>query len=173
MTFRGSFERDVKEFAENDADMKAAVADEDDDAVETIMNERFYHRPEMYYSPDKLDPLLWRAGADPGIRLQRRRQEAAADQGRDRRGHGRFHRRAVQSPLQRAEMARCHGAAGRRRSRGARRSSSTGDMTVFTASQFNQLGGVRGARRSSTQRDEVFEALRQSIARPPIACSPS
>ena len=34
--------------------MKAAVADEDDDAVETIMNERFYHKPEMYYSPDKL-----------------------------------------------------------------------------------------------------------------------
>ena len=54
MTFRGSFERDMKEFAEKDAAMKAAVADEDDDAVETIMNERFYHRPEMYYSPDKL-----------------------------------------------------------------------------------------------------------------------
>src|SRR5258708_39322072 len=34
--------------------MKTAVADEDDDAVETIMNERFYYRPEMHYSPDKL-----------------------------------------------------------------------------------------------------------------------
>ena len=34
--------------------MKTAVAEEDDDAVETIMNERFYHRPKMYYSPDKL-----------------------------------------------------------------------------------------------------------------------
>src|SRR5216684_7335574 len=34
--------------------MKTAVADEDDDAVETIMNERFFHKPEMYYSPDKL-----------------------------------------------------------------------------------------------------------------------
>ena len=54
MTFRGSFERDVKEFAEVDADMGAAIAEEDDDAVETIMNERFYHQPEMYYSPDKL-----------------------------------------------------------------------------------------------------------------------
>ena len=54
MTFRGSFERDVKEFAEADVDMSAAIADEDDDAVETLMNERFYHRPEMYYSPDKL-----------------------------------------------------------------------------------------------------------------------
>ena len=54
MTFRGSFERDVKEFAEQDAELKTAVADEDDDAVETIMNERFYHQPEMFYSPDKL-----------------------------------------------------------------------------------------------------------------------
>ena len=54
MTFRGSFERDVKEFADEDPEMKAAVAEEDDDAVETIMNERFYHQPEMYYSPDKL-----------------------------------------------------------------------------------------------------------------------
>ena len=54
MTFRGLVRADVKEFAERDAAMKAAVADEDDDAVETIMNERFYHRPEMYYSPDKL-----------------------------------------------------------------------------------------------------------------------
>jgi type I restriction enzyme, R subunit len=54
MTFRGSFERDVKDFTERNADLKAAVADEDDDAVETIMNERFYNRPEMYYSPDKL-----------------------------------------------------------------------------------------------------------------------
>jgi len=30
MTFRGSFERDVKEFAEADADMGAAIAEEDD-----------------------------------------------------------------------------------------------------------------------------------------------
>src|SRR5271166_3021887 len=51
MTFRGSFERDVKEFAETDVDMSSAIADEDDDAVETLMNERFYYRPKMYYSP--------------------------------------------------------------------------------------------------------------------------
>jgi hypothetical protein len=37
MTFRGSFEQDVREFAEQDADMQAATADEDDDAVETLM----------------------------------------------------------------------------------------------------------------------------------------
>jgi type I restriction enzyme R subunit len=45
MTFRGSFEQDVRKFAEQDADMQAAIADEDDDVVETLMNERFYHQP--------------------------------------------------------------------------------------------------------------------------------
>lgn len=54
MTFRGSFERDLKEFAEADADLKEAVEAEDDDSIETILQERFYHRPEMFYAPDKL-----------------------------------------------------------------------------------------------------------------------
>jgi type I restriction enzyme R subunit len=54
MTFRGSFERDVKEFDGKDEEFHEAVQGEDDDAVETILNERFFHRPEMYYSPDKL-----------------------------------------------------------------------------------------------------------------------
>lgn len=54
MTFRGSFERDLKEFAENAPDLQAAVETEDDDAIETILQERFYHRPEMFYAPDKL-----------------------------------------------------------------------------------------------------------------------
>ena len=55
MTFRGSFERDIKEFAESDAGPEGRPSRaEDDDAIETIVNERFYHRPEMFYSPDKL-----------------------------------------------------------------------------------------------------------------------
>jgi len=54
MTFRGSFERDLKTFAEENADLAEAVAHEDDDAVETILQERFLNRPENYYSPDKL-----------------------------------------------------------------------------------------------------------------------
>jgi type I restriction enzyme R subunit len=54
MTFRGSFERDVREFDRTDGDFHEAVETEDDDAVETIMDERFYYRPEMFYSPDKL-----------------------------------------------------------------------------------------------------------------------
>lgn len=54
MTFRGSFERDLKEFAEGDPDLRGAVEGEDDDSIETIMQERFYYRPEMFYAPDKL-----------------------------------------------------------------------------------------------------------------------
>ena len=54
MTFRGSFERDLKEFAEENPDLQEAVAAEDDDAIDIIMQERFYHRPVMYYAPDKL-----------------------------------------------------------------------------------------------------------------------
>jgi hypothetical protein len=37
-----------------------------------------------------------------------------------------------------------------------------GDMTVFTASQFNQLGGLSALAKFEA-RDEVFEALRQSV----------
>ena len=54
MTFRGTFERDIKAFAEKHTDLKDAVEAEDDDAIETILQERFYHRPEMFYAPDKL-----------------------------------------------------------------------------------------------------------------------
>jgi len=54
MTFKGSFERDVKEFADEDHEFKEAVEIEDDDSVETILQERFFYRPEMYYSADKL-----------------------------------------------------------------------------------------------------------------------
>ena len=37
-----------------DPDLNDAVDTEDDDAIETILQERFYHRPEMFYSADKL-----------------------------------------------------------------------------------------------------------------------
>jgi hypothetical protein len=36
-----------------------------------------------------------------------------------------------------------------------------GDMTVFTASQFNQLGGVQALAKLES-REEIMEALRQS-----------
>ena len=46
MTFRGGYERDIKEFVEKTPALKAAVEAEDDDIIETIVNEQFYHRPE-------------------------------------------------------------------------------------------------------------------------------
>ncbi len=54
MTFRGSFEKDLKAFAATTPELQAAVENEDDETVETILQERFYNRPEMFYSPDKL-----------------------------------------------------------------------------------------------------------------------
>ena len=54
MTFRGGYERDIRTFVQQTPELQAAIEAEDDDAVETIVNERFYHRPTMYYSPDKL-----------------------------------------------------------------------------------------------------------------------
>ena len=41
MTFRGSFERDLRDFAEADPELKEAVEAEDDDVIETILHERF------------------------------------------------------------------------------------------------------------------------------------
>jgi hypothetical protein len=42
-----------------------------------------------------------------------------------------------------------------------------GDITIFSSSQFNQLGGL-AALTEFRERDEVFEALRQS---PLVRCS--
>jgi len=54
MTFRGSFERDLRDFAEGAPDLVDAVDTEDDDAIESILQERFFHRPEMFYAPHRL-----------------------------------------------------------------------------------------------------------------------
>jgi type I restriction enzyme, R subunit len=54
MTFRGTFQRDIRAFAAAEPDLHRAIEAEDDDAVEAILQERFFHRPEMYYAPDKL-----------------------------------------------------------------------------------------------------------------------
>ena len=71
MTFRGSFEQDVPKFAEQDADMQAAVADEDDDAVETLMNERFLPPTAHVLFARQADSFLRRPGSDTCLRLQR------------------------------------------------------------------------------------------------------
>lgn len=161
MTFRGSFERDVKDFADRDPDMKAAVADEDDDAVETIMNERFYNQPEMFYSPDKLIRSYGVPAPTPafvynavGKKPLPTKDDVVSDtvDSIAARFNLRYHEQkwldATTQLL--ADDPR------------ALKKFVTGDMTIFTSSQFNQLGGVSALSRFE-QRAEVFEALRQSM----------
>lgn len=160
MSFRGSFERDVKDLVEQDAEMKAAVADEDDDAVETIMNERFYHKPEMFYSPDKLIISYGVPAPTPafvynavGKKPLPSKDEIISDtvDAIAARFNLRYSEQkwldAVTSLI--AEDFR------------ALQKFMSGDMTIFTASQFNQLGGI-SVLAQFERREEVFEALRQS-----------
>lgn len=161
MTFRGSFERDVKDFAERDAEMKTAVADEDDDAVETIMNERFYHKPEMYYSPDKLIRSYGVPAPTPafvynavGKRPLPTKDDIVSDtvDSIAARFNLRYNEQkwldATTQLLADDPQALTKFIAG--------------DMTLFSASQFNRLGGISALSRFEA-RDEVFDALRQSI----------
>lgn len=54
LTFRGSFEQDIQEFSQKDTEFNQAVQSEDDDRVEEILHERFFNRPDMFYTPSKL-----------------------------------------------------------------------------------------------------------------------
>jgi type I restriction enzyme, R subunit len=161
MTFRGSFERDMKDFTERNADLKAAVADEDDDAVETIMNERFYNRPEMYYSPDKLIRSYGVPAPTPafvynavGKKPLPTKDAIVADtvdsiaarfnlRYRDQKWLDATAQLLADDPEALNKFVE-------------------GDMTVFSSTQFNQLGGI-SALSQFDSRDDVFEALRQSL----------
>jgi len=160
MTFRGSFERDVKDFAERDAEMKAAVSEEDDDTVETIMNERFYHRPEMFYSPDKLilsygvpaptPAFVYNAVGKKPLPTKDQIVSDTVDS-----IAARFNLRySEQKWLDATTQLLADDPQ-------ALRKFIAGDMTLFTSSQFNQLGGVSALARFEG-REQVFEALRQS-----------
>jgi hypothetical protein len=161
MTFRGSFERDVKEFAAKDPELNAAIADEDDDAVETIMNERFYHNPEMYYSPDKLVRSYGVPAPTPafvynavGKKPLPTKDDIVSDtvDSIAARFNLRYHEQKWLDTTTQllADDTR------------ALEKFMSGDMTLFNASQFNRLGGISALSRFEA-RDEVFEALRQSM----------
>jgi type I restriction enzyme R subunit len=161
MTFRGSFERDVKTFAETDPEMKAAVADEDDDAVETLMNERFYHQPTMYYSPDKLIRSYGVPALTPAFvynAVGKRELPTKDDIITDTVDSiaARFNLRYQEQKWLDATTQLLadddH----------ALQKFVDGDMTLFTSSQFNRLGGI-AALSQFDHRDQVFEALRQSM----------
>ncbi|MDZ4854834.1 MAG: helicase-related protein, partial [Nitrospirota bacterium] len=160
MTFRGGYERDIKEFVEQTPALKTAVEAEDDDAIETILNERFYHRPEMYYSPDKLIVSYGVPATTPafvynalGCKPLPTREAIITDtvDSIAARFNLRYNEQkwvdATAQLLAEDPMAL--------------RRFMTGDMTLFTASQFNQLGGISALARFEG-REQVFEALRQS-----------
>lgn len=160
MTFRGSFERDVKAFAESDSAMKDAIADEDDDAVETIMNERFYNRPQMYYSPNKLVVSYGVPAPTPAFvynavgKKPLPTREAIVMDTVDSIA-SRFNLRySEQKWLDATAQLLAEDSSALKRF-------IDGDITVFTANQFRTLGGL-DALAKFDHRDEVFDALRQS-----------
>jgi type I restriction enzyme R subunit len=160
MTFRGGYEQDMKEFVEKTPELKAAVEAEDDDSVETIVNERFYHRPEMFYSPDKLivsygvpattSAFVYNA---VGRRPLPTRDEIVSDTVDSI--AARFNLRYDQQKwLSATAQLLANDAEVLKRFMEE-------DMTIFNASQFNQIGGISALARFE-DREQVFEALRQS-----------
>jgi type I restriction enzyme R subunit len=161
MTFRGSFERDLKEFADIDPDLQQAVETEDDDAIETILQERFYHRPEMFYAPDKLVISYGVPAPTPafvynalGKRPLPTKDKVVAD--------------TVDSIAARFNL-RYHDAKWLNATVGlvSDDSEALADFLagrlnkLFERSQFRTLGGL-SALTQFTEREHVFEALRQS-----------
>jgi type I restriction enzyme R subunit len=160
MTFRGSFERDVRDFTEQDAEMKKAVEEEDDDTVEIVVNERFFHRPVMFYSRDKLVASYGVPAPTPafvynavGKKPLPTKDEIIADVVDSI--AARFNLRySEQKWLDATTQLLIE-------DQDARRRFMRGDMTIFTSSQFNQLGGIIALAQFEA-REKVFEALRQS-----------
>ena len=160
MTFRGSYEKDVKEFVATTPEMKEAVEVEDDDTVETIMHERFYHRPKMFYSPDKLVvsygvPASTAAFVYHAVGLKP--LPAKEDIVHDTVDSiaARFNLRYAEQKWVDATVQLLTD------DPRALQRFIDGDLTIFTAAQFNKLGGL-AALTQFAQRDDVFDALRQS-----------
>jgi superfamily II DNA or RNA helicase len=160
MTFRGSFERDLREFNQKDSEFHEAVEDEDDDKIETILGERFFHKPEMFYSPDKLvlsygvpAPASTFVYGALGKRPIPSKEQVVSDtvDSIAARFNLRYNDQKWLNAT--AELVADDPE--------ARQRFVQGDMTVFASSQFNQLGGFPALTKFH-ERDQVFEALRQS-----------
>ncbi len=160
MTFRGGYERDIKEFVENTPELQAAIEAEDDDAIETIVNKRFFHRPKMYYSPDKLVISYGVPATTPafvygavGKKPLPTRDAIVADTVDSI--AARFNLRYnEQKWLDATTQLLAEDTSALRRFM-------ANDITLFTANQFRTLGGLDALTRFD-QRDAVFDALRQS-----------
>jgi type I restriction enzyme R subunit len=160
MTFRGAFERDLKDFAQKTPDFQQAVENEDDDAVETILNEQFFYRPEWYYSPDKLVKSYRVPAPTSGFVYHALGKkslptiESIVSDTIDSlaaRFNLRYSEQKWLQALARLVVDDTE----------ARQQFLEDDISVFSRSQFTNLGGVQ-ALRSFSDRDNVFEALRQS-----------
>ena len=160
MTFRGSFERDLKDFDRKDEEFHEAVENEDDDSIETIMGERFFHKPEMFYSPDKLVLSYGVPAPTPtfvygalGKRPIPSKDQIVSDtvDSIAARFNLRYNEQKWLNAT--AQLVADDPQALNRFVKG--------DITIFASSQFNQLGGLP-ALAEFREREEVFEALRQS-----------
>ena len=160
MTFRGGYERDIKEFVEKTPELEDAIEAEDDDAIETIVNEQFYNKPEMFYSPDKLVISYGVPATTPAFvynavgKKPLPTKDAVINDTVDSisaRFNLRYNEQKWVNATAQLLAEDSH----------ALSQFIKGDMTIFTASQFNQLGGV-SALSHIDNRDEIFEALRQS-----------
>lgn len=160
MTFRGSFERDIKDFDRKDEEFHEAVENEDDDSIDTIMGERFFHKPEMFYSPDKLVLSYGVPAPTPtfvygalGKRPIPSKDQIVSDtvDSIAARFNLRYNEQKWLNAT--AQLVADDPQALNRFLKG--------DITIFASSQFNQLGGLP-ALAEFREREEVFEALRQS-----------
>jgi len=160
MTFRGSFERDIKDFDRKDEEFHEAVETEDDDSIETILGERFFHKPEMFYSPDKLVLSYGVPAPTPtfvygalGKKPLPTKDQVVADTVDSI--AARFNLRYnEQKWLNATAQLVADDPQALKRFLG-------GDITIFASSQFNQLGGL-AALAEFADREAIFEALRQS-----------
>ncbi|HZY42903.1 MAG TPA: helicase-related protein, partial [Anaerolineae bacterium] len=160
MTFRGSFERDLHDLAQRDVAFKQAVDAEDDDAIETILNERFFHRPEMFYSPDKLIKSYGVPAPTPAFVYSALNQKPLPTKERlvgdlvDSVA-ARFNLRYNDTKWLTATLSLIADDAS------ALQRFMAGDMTLFTSTQFRLLGGPAALTRFA-EREAVFEVVRQS-----------
>jgi len=161
MTFRGAFEKDLKAFAEENPDLKQAVEQEDDDAVETILQERFYHRPEMYYAPDKLMQSYGVPASTPAFvyeALGKRRLPTRTEIIDET-----VSSIAAQHNLRYSEQKWLAATAALVADdpRALEAFEKRDYSAVFSRGQFNRIGGMAALARFG-QRESVFESLRQS-----------
>ncbi len=160
MTFRGGYERDIREFVASTPELKAAVEAEDDDAVETIVNERFYHRPEMFYSPDKLIISYGVPASTPAFVYNAVGRKPLPS--RDTIVSDTVDSIAARFNLRYNEQKWLDATAQLVTDDSkSLKKFMEGDMTIFNANQFRTLGGLDALSRFDA-RENVFEALRQS-----------